>query len=404
MNIRTLEVSLLFILAVQLFRVEQITSQIIILIAAFLLVIFSFVSILGTGRGKLDTIRLWCLVFLVLLVQGFLLTRAVITRNLEGSKSLHDGVIMTEASYRALISGRNPYSENLSDLLEREKYTHVSLRPTIHYPYSPLMFLTSVPVFWVTDSLFGVVDMRVTLFVFFLLAALVGASVVKEKILFLILFSFNPLFVPMLFYGANEVIILFLFVLLIYFLNKKREALATVTLGLATATKLLFLPAVPLYFIYVFLTNSRSMKVVLKHLQIFLLVSLFIYLPFLIWNGSDTINALISPWIGASEELYPIAGYIGIPQLLTSIGLVFQTSTFPFLIFVLPFEALLLIFSFKVLKKSLNLSILGVLFAFNILLVLAFSRLVQIYYLAFISQIILLASFLPAEKKNTTGL
>src|SRR3989344_5648405 len=382
LDIFLLEFALLLILVAHTLRSFQITDQKVIFIAIVLLLAFGVISIFGLNRWKWGRIRIMILVLLIVIVYGFLLQREVKARIADNnSKSVHDGVILTEASYRALISGENPYSVNFTGTLIGQKYFDTQIRPTIHYPYSPLMFLTSVPVFFVTERLFGIIDMRITLFVFFLLSAWIGALVVREKILFLI------------FYGANEVILLFFLILVLYFLNGKKTVLASASMGLVAGTKLLFAPVVPLYFIYIFLVHKKDRKAVILNLKKFLLVSLLIYLPFLIWNSSDTLGALLSPWFGAGEELYPIAGFVGVAQFLTSLGVVTRTSTFPFLILFLPFEIIFLVFSFRFLKKSLSVHILTVLFAFNFILVLAFSRLVQTYYLAFISQILLLSAF-----------
>ena len=401
LDIFLLEFALLLILVAYTLRSFQITDQKVIFIAIVLLLAFGVISIFGLNRWKWGRIRIMILVLLIVIVYGFLLQREVKARIADNnSKSVHDGVILTEASYRALISGENPYSVNFTGTLIGQKYFDSQIRPTIHYPYSPLMFLTSVPVFFVTERLFGIIDMRITLFVFFLLSAWIGALVVREKILFLILFLLNPLFVPMIFYGANEVILLFFLILVLYFLNGKKTVLASASMGLVAGTKLLFAPVVPLYFIYIFLVHKKDRKAVILNLKKFLLVSLLIYLPFLIWNSSDTLGALLSPWFGAGEELYPIAGFVGVAQFLTSLGVVTRTSTFPFLILFLPFEIIFLVFSFRFLKKSLSVHILTVLFAFNFILVLAFSRLVQTYYLAFISQILLLSAFVGRDKKE----
>lgn len=395
-----LEAVLLFTLVIHIFRSEQITNPLIIFFAAIPLFVFILFSVITIKSKLVKNVRLLVLILILVITNHSILFQKINERK-NMKASVHDGVIMTEVSYKALISGRNPYSENLSETLEREKYTDVSLRPTIHYPYSPLMFLTNVPVFLITDNLFGVLDMRISLVILFFLTAYVGTLMVREKILFLIIFLSNPLFVPLLYYGANDIIILFLFFLLVYFLHIKRETWATIMLGLATGTKLLILPLAPLYFLYLFMSFKKGKTgSLIKQMVIFFLVNLVIHLPFLIWNSRDIANALLSPWIGMGEELYPIAGYFGIAQILTGLGLISKTSSFPFLIFVVPFEAIFLVISFKILKKYLNIQTFSIIFVFNLLLILAFSRIVQTYYLAFISQILLLSSFVGVKSRR----
>src|SRR3990167_5699223 len=265
LDIFLLEFALLLILVAHTLRSFQITDQKVIFIAIVLLLGFGVISIFGLNRWKWGRIRIMILVLLIVTVYGFLLQREVKARIADNiRKGVHDGEIWTKAYYRALISGENPFSVNFTGTLIGQKYFDTQIRPTIHYPYSPLMFLTSVPVFFVTERLFGIIDMRITLFVFFLFSAGIVALVVREKIFFF-----------------------FFLILVLYFLNGKKTVLASASMGLVAGTKLLFAPVVPLYFIYIFLVHKKDRKAVILNLKKFLLVSLLIYLPFLIWNSSD---------------------------------------------------------------------------------------------------------------------
>ena len=399
-NILILESSLLFILVVTLFRSQFIENRIVILLTAILILVFILLSFFPVKSLHFKNIRFFLLISILIIIQGYMLIKSVGDRRVEQG-SVHDGIILTEASYRALIKLQNPYSVNFGDVLNREKYFgDVPLWAVFHYPYSPMMFLVNMPLFYATDKLFGLVDMRITLVVFLFLTALIGALMVQGKILFLIIFLLNPLFIPLLFYGANDIIILFFFFLLLYFLKIRRETLATITLGLATGTKLLISPLVPLYFLYIFLTRKGKTRSPIKQIGIFLLVNLAIYLPFFIWSRHDLMDDLLSPWFGKGVYTHPIAGFLGVGQILNRLGLISSDASFPFFIFVVPFNAIFLVISFKILKKSLNIQTFSIIFVFNLLLILAFSRIVQTYYLAFISQILLFSAFLMTSRNS----
>src|SRR3990167_1863994 len=106
--------------------------------------------------------------------------------------SVHDGVIITESAYKALISGKNPYSVNFSEELSSQKYKgKIPNHAEERYPYSPILIFMNVPILLLSQS-FGTVDMRITLTVFFFLTAAVGAYYVSQKRLFLIIFLTNP--------------------------------------------------------------------------------------------------------------------------------------------------------------------------------------------------------------------
>ncbi len=396
LNIFILESALLFIFVVHAFRTFQITNLFAILLTALLLLGFFASSIFPRKMPNFGKIRLFLLISILLTVYSFLLIQEVDSRvNAQNSKNVHDGVIITEFSYRFLISGLNPYSLDFGNVLNHEKYDgDVPLRATVNYPYSPMMFLVGVPIYLITDNFFNTIDMRITLVIFLFLTAFLGALMVREKILFLIIFLLNPLFIPLLFYGANDIVILFFLFLSLYFLYLRRELWATVMLGLATGTKLLILPLAPLYFLYLFMSfKKKKTEKFIFNIAIFIFVNLVIYLPFLIWNPRDLIGDLLSPWIGNSVYAHPIAGFLGVGQILSKLGLVSADSSFPFFIFAIPFELCFLALAFKVFKESKHILTLSVFMAANLILLLSFSRLLQTYYLAFVFQILLFASF-----------
>lgn len=400
-----LEVSVLFIFLVELFRENDYVNEFVLIISAIFLILFILLSLLEHLKLFYSNLRLIFLILIILIVHGSFLNEAILTRmKATNDFKVHDGVIITEAAYSAFISGYNPYSISYREVLEKGKYFNFNLPSyaEFSYPYSPMMFIVNIPVFAFSSNVVGFIDMRITLVIFFFLSALVGLLMIREKILFLILFLLNPLFVPLLYYGANEVILLFFFLLQVYFLYRKKVSLATGALAFATGTKLLILPLVPLYFLYIFMLKPKNSKVrfLFKQLLIFTLINLTVYLPFFVWNSSDLLNDLIFPWVGKGDLSHPIAGFLGLPQILSRMGFISASSSFPFFIFIPLIEVFFLIFAFYAFKSSLKLSTLCVFSAINLILIFAFSRLLQVYYIAFLSQILVFAGFVDYRKNK----
>lgn len=148
-KLNILESTLLLVLVVSSLKTLQISRQGIIVATAALTVLF---FLLLTEKAHFAY-----LVFFVVVVYVFLLVFRVNARlDSDRPQDIHDGVIMVETSYKALFSGVNPYSVNLSPILTSEKYgSEVLLRPTIHLPYSPLMIIASAPFFVFLENLVG---------------------------------------------------------------------------------------------------------------------------------------------------------------------------------------------------------------------------------------------------------
>lgn len=403
-RLEILEAALLLILLVVALRSNFLISMPILIILAVLVFIFlglSFRQYLWQKEffaGRFLTI----LVTLAILYL-FLLSSHIDRRQNQIDYSLHDGAVLTEVATEAILIGKNPYEINY-----RNAFSNVYNKPIEvvydHYMYSPMTFLVNVPFKLILGSFFAFYDFRITLVIFLFLSGLIGLLMVEKKILFLTIFLLNPLFLPLTFYGANEVLILFFIIACLVAIFSKKFSIATVMLACATGTKLLALPFVPLYFLYLFLLSSPSKKTVqpnssagrlsiVSHLLLFILVNLIIYLPFAIWSFSDLIEDVVLFHLRGGEGLHYIAGFLGVPQLLTNLGFLSVYSTFPFYGLQLVAALAFLYFAYRILQKSLNLITLNILFVFFLSVILVFSRIIQISYIAYISQFLLLASF-----------
>lgn len=400
-----LEAALLFILVFNILQVYKITNQVILTLLAILVFIFFVLSANLVPRlgNFARSVRLWCLILTVLVIHISLLFGSVLERLASPRYRIHDGALITEESFRAIISGKNPYSISYDKVLvSQEDYLDkVKHRETDKNIYSPMAFFINFPTFLVTSNFFNFIDMRITAVVCFLVAAFLALLVIKEKILFLILFLLNPVFLKSVYFGANDIFILFFLILCIVFLNFKKIIFATFTLALGVCTKLLFLPFVPLYFLYMsaFGISKNSLK---NNFLIFFIISLSIYLPFILMNPKDFLDDMfVYNFLGGSLGR-PIAGFVGVPQFLNKFGIVAQSSSFPYFILLIPLSLIFLYLSANLLKRRPSPQLLVLLYAFFFILVFSFSRIVQSDYLSYLSEVLILAAFLSEERLRST--
>ena len=398
-NQRILEAALASILIFTLLSIFRVNNQLILTLVAFLLLIFillslkSFLKIGGTGLK----LRIYCLVAIAITFHGYLLTSAVVARLGDPKYSVHDGTLITEESYRQLMQGKNPYSISyealyLNQVDYLDKVAHNELDRN---SYSPLAFLINFPAFVLTERIFGLIDMRIFSVMSLFIAAFLLLPIIGEKVLFLIIFLFNPVFAKSIYFGANDVFILLLLCASVFFLYFRRLEMATVAVALGSSTKLLFLPFVPLYFLFIIFTKKGERGLfIFKNMAIFVIVCTIVYLPFIIWNPGDFFDDVFIYNLFGGDLGRPIAGFVGTAQILNKFGLISENNAFPFFLLVIPLSVIFLSYGVTILRKFATLPLLVFLYAVLFIIVFSFSRIVQSDYLTFISQVLVLSAFL----------
>lgn len=390
-----LETALVFILTLTVLREFAVQNVLLLFGLAIFIILFIVISASFIHFKNLGVIRVFIFCTIVFLLYLSLLNKVITERTLnEMSSYVHDGMIMTEEASRQLIGGKNPYSISYIDLVNKEKeVSQIGRLELSHYLYSPITFYSNLP--------FSKFDMRLTLVVFLLLSCLIVIPVIKEKMLFSIIFLLNPLFLVSTFKGAVDVITLFFLFLSMYLLNKRKFSLATVSVALACGAKLTALPFAPIYFSYLLIYYKGRFVFgrFLKQLAIFVLIISVIYLPFVIWSFEDLLSDFVFYQLAGGESGRPIAGFLGIPQLLYHFGLISQDSKLFFSVFLLPLYGLFVFLTLKIFRNTLSISSLSLLYFFIFLLTISFSRIVQTDYLAFISQFLLLSAFIKQDSK-----
>ena len=402
MNIKLLESSLLFILLFEIFKSQSIFNIPVMVVSAFLILMFMSLSFFGDffWNGKyLAQLRFGAIILLVISVHGFLLVRSVGERARDASYAIHDGAIITEQSYLALLRGENPYSLSFNTYYQNQpnygdKLAH---NETDKNMYSPLAFVINLPVFAISQSFLGFIDMRIGSVLFLILTLIVSLRIVSEKLLFMILFMFNPVFVDSLYFGGNDVFVLFFLALCLVLLSFKKFYLSTFALALGCATKLLILPLAPLYFLFLLNLRGFNISMIIRQAILFVLVNLSIYLPFIFWNLNDFIDDFVIYNFFGGSQGRPIAGFLGFGQVLSQLGVIPRETNIPFFIMLIPVSILALVIADKIFKKSNQISTLLFSYIIYFIAVFSFSRIVQSDYLAYLSQVILLGAMAKPE-------
>lgn len=397
---RLLESSILFILVFNILQYRQVTNETILILSAFIVLLFIFISTCFS-KFKFFRLRIYFLIALAVLIHGYMLTQSVLERQNFSNYRVHDGTLITEESWRAILVAKNPYAISYEKLYSgqsdyEEKVKHNETDKNV---YSPVSFWINFPFFYLTSRFLNFVDMRITSVVALFAAAILSLRFTREKSLFLILFLFNPVFLKSIYFGANDIFVLLFIVLTLFFMFLKRTNLSVISVSLAAGTKLLVWPFLPFYFIKLWKDNPEAIPF-LRKFAMFGILSMVIYLPFIIWSPKDFFNDLFVYNFFGGDLGRPIAGFLGVSQILYQTGLISQSSSIPFFIPGLVFSIIIMLFSFKFLKKSSSLKYLLLFYLLLFGIVLSFSRIVQSDYIAFISQVLLLSAFVNQNKKE----
>jgi hypothetical protein len=284
----------------------------------------------------------------------------------------HDGLIQTEEAIKFLLAGKNPYVENFASTpLAQWHFAEpgVTRNPALdHVAYLPFLFLFSTPVYVVAQMTIGWFDERFVFLPLFaaMLLLLPRLTPVRTRSLALLLaVGLNPLFVPFLAEGRNDVFVLFWVVLSVILLQMRQRILSVIALALACATKTTAWFILPFYAIYFCtLCMTKSTKVDLRvtdengfrlmlprihslvaPLVVFAGILGAIILPFFFWNAAAFVDDLFHYTAGSTESAYPIKS-LGLGGIALAWGWIpSNASYFPFtflqLLFGLPTLAVL---------------------------------------------------------------
>lgn len=261
----------------------------------------------------------------------------ILMRHATGPASFtHDGgVIQTEEAIKMLAQGRNPYAEDYLDTplaqwgLEKRTALY-------HCPYLPWTFLASLPVKALFDGLLGWYDQRFLYLALFALtlALLPGlASRWEEALLLTMTVGLNPIMGSDIIFGMNDSFVLAWLVLGLWLLQRQRYHWASLSLGLAWASKSTTWFLAPFYALYLAQGANNLATAVRqswRRLWPAVAVSAALVVPFLIWNPIALYDDVWAWSAGTSATPYQIRGW-GLSNLVLALGLVASDQAyFPF--------------------------------------------------------------------------
>lgn len=322
--------------------------------------------------------------------------------------NLHDGGVMTEAALRFLADGKNPYAEDYGETPfgifpepadpQRENAARHS------YVYLPGYLLVSYPFFRVSETLLGWYDQRFSHLAFFLLAASALVFLARDqerRLLALIGFALNPLFLQGFVAGFNDVQTYGFLALTFLLLAQGRKRWAAVALGFALATKQQswFLAPFFLAFLYADAPVGGSARgrwrATLRDAWPAAVVAGALLIPFLLWSSQALIDDTIRYPAGTLAENFPIRGF-GLSVSLVSAGFIRSIwDTYPFWIWQAAAGAPLLVLLLIRQLRENSLQRLAASYALLLFVFWFFSRFFFENYLAYLSLVLLVAFIAP---------
>jgi hypothetical protein len=245
----------------------------------------------------------------------------------------HDGgVAVTDLAVRALLDGRDPYTESYAELIEGMPIFYGDRlvdNPIMHrYPYWPATLFLQVPVqaplLWAGVP---VVDARYV-YIGVLLALCVGMARwslrVRGDLLLAAAVALNPLVLSWARWGTNDVLAVGALALMGWALHRRRIVLAGLALGLALAGKLLVAPAVALFVVWLarrVRDRELDLRAAVGAAAAAVLPVAVTAVPFLLWHPAAFLDDAVLYHLGASAERFPLAGQ-GLPSLLHAVQVI----------------------------------------------------------------------------------
>jgi hypothetical protein len=246
--------------------------------------------------------------------------------------SAHDGgVIVTGRAVEELLAGNDPYTVSyIGDL--RGSYLIVDGLRTEnpirdHYPYSPGTFLLQLPIMAPAMALGLSSDAR---WLYVLVYAALGVGFARWSLrergdlLVPLLLLANPLFLPFLWQGETDVLLLAGLVGLAWALARERPLPGALALGLALSTKLLLAPLALVFLVWLAASARHGRldrSTAVRAAGVLLLPSVVTMAPFLLWHPGAMLEDVLLFHAGLVPPRYPIVG-AGFPSMLFDLDVV----------------------------------------------------------------------------------
>lgn len=261
-------------------------------------------------RYWMDAIKvsLLCIVMLCTVVTS--LSRSIGARMERGlHTNVHDHPLQMEAAVEFLLIGKNPYAMSYQKTPmglwwpQNPALTHVIALPAT--------ILKSVPVSVLWKAAFGWYDERIAQLFLLMLGLLSMVFLFRSKELrfaAMILFVFNPLFLPFFLEGRSDIVFLSFLLAALACLRWHHKQEALLFLALAVTSKHMAWFIVPFIGTYLAAIGYFRTHVIQKVFPS-IAVAAIIVLPFLLWDWRAFFEDIVSYPAGTIPTSYPINGY-----------------------------------------------------------------------------------------------
>jgi len=324
----------------------------------------------------------------------------------------HDGgIYQTTEAIEMILDGRNPYTHDYQNLYMRA-YAEQSgvIEPMFHNPYLPGSFLLPIPVYFISNAMFGMHFQRLFYLICFIgLLLLVRTMATGEKRLaMLVAVGLNPAVGYFLHQGRNDIALAVLLLATVWCVDKRWPVLAGVFYGCACGYKQLAWFAAPFLWIYLQGMPGDRKKNSIKTVIAATVVFLVLMGPFVIWDAGALYDDTFAFNSGSSEHPYKLGGTpgFGAANLVLYWGAVeSRASYFPFWIPMLLAGVPLMIWLGKLQLKNNNRSMLMASITLITFVIPYFSRFFHDNYFALISILIAVSVFTGDDRyEGTTGI
>lgn len=348
----------------------------------------------------LNKLKLGLFWLLVLGTIGSAFFSAIIVRHQTSpTYNVHDIILQQEAAIRFLLHGKNPYSSTyFGTSLEKWNYSDKEINPALyHFVMQPFYLVFSIPFYLLSTRTVGFFDGRMPLFFLFLVVLVTIQKLVKQsdkKLLFMTLLTFNPATLGYLLEGRDDMFMFSFFLLGIFLINRNKNILGNISVGLAFAVKQSIWPIFPFYFAYTYF-KFKNLKKALFELLPFVIAFFAVTLPFIFWNTKAYFESTVFYLSGNALHSYPIAGY-GFGKLLNQLGVIKDVhSYYPFWIWQAFIGIPIMVFLLKWLKKENTIQRLLLSYTVFLLVFWYLSRYFNNSHLGYISMLLITAYFWP---------
>jgi len=238
-------------------------------------------------------------------------------------------VLVSDEAVEVLLDGRDPYQASYAETLARWRIDvegQPADNPLIHhYPYWPGSLALLAAVEAPLRALGRDADPRVLyLLVYCALGLWLGRWSLRERghLGVALAVCLNPLLLPYLWQGANDVLLVAGMAVAAVALTRRRVVLAGLALGAALSVKLLIAPMVVLFVVWLAaearrgrLDRGRAWRAAAATMAPAVVTAV----PFLLWHPGDFLTDTVAYHLGLVRDAYPIAGH-GLPAQLLRAG------------------------------------------------------------------------------------